>query len=193
MHVIPWGGACSSVCRSVGSRQSVRFMQSCRAVQCSAGQWRSELTQREPDPNKRTNKCNVEAGRDGRAKGKEGGKGEKREERGAKTEKQGEGQEETSASTQKEEEKESSRQSVENSLAQGGIARCGRLGRARTAVELSSVGRPHGRVGGGTEAGKRQCLAEWMGAYGSPVEQSCGAVLWSSPVETTSALGGMTG
>ena len=59
--------------------------------------WRSELTEREPDPNKRTNKRNAEAGREGKAKGKEGRKGEKREEREANTEeKQGKGQEEKS-------------------------------------------------------------------------------------------------
>ena len=34
----------------------------------------SELTERGPDPNKRTNKHNAEAGREGKAKGKEGGK-----------------------------------------------------------------------------------------------------------------------
>ena len=39
---------------------------------------RSELTEREPDPNKRTNKCNAEAGRKGQAKRK--GRKERREE-----------------------------------------------------------------------------------------------------------------
>ena len=66
-------------------------------MHCRAGGWRSELTEREPDPNKRTNQRNAEAGREGKAKGKPGAKGEKREEREANTEeKQGKGQEEKS-------------------------------------------------------------------------------------------------
>ena len=47
---------------------------------------RSELTEREPDPNKRTNKRNAEAGREGKAKGKEGKEGRKgRRERGKRS------------------------------------------------------------------------------------------------------------
>ena len=84
-----------------------------RALKRGGTRERSELTEREPDPNKRTNQRNAEAGREGKAKGKEGRKGEKREEREANTEeKQGKGQEENLSKkhTKRRREKDSSRQ-----------------------------------------------------------------------------------
>ena len=86
------------------ARREVR--QAVRGGRQEAGEWRrgsftqaqrSELTEREPDFNRRMDKRNAEVGRERKAKGKEGGKGEKREEREEDTEeKQGKGREEKS-------------------------------------------------------------------------------------------------
>ena len=62
---------------------------SIRGSVVQGGLQRSELTEREPDPNKRTNKCNAEAGREGKAR-------RARRERQTTDEKQGKGQEEKS-------------------------------------------------------------------------------------------------
>ena len=70
---------------------------------------KSELTEREPDPNKKTNKCSAEVGREGKAKGKEGRRKEGGE-RQTQRRSTGRDKRERARSTQKGEEKESSRQ-----------------------------------------------------------------------------------